>query len=185
MIPPGGLIPLFVVYQLWGTGIRTNPAQDRLAEEFNQTVPQAQAAGSTTVAPALPGDATTPGSTPSPAVAVTGPPGTAPGGDAIAAPRPGASIGQITIPKIGADFYMVEGVDLNYLAEGPGHFPGTPFPGQAGNAALAGHRTTWKAPFNRIDELAPGDTITIKTVQGDFTYEVLPAEGAPPDTGYR
>src|SRR5262249_21455978 len=89
----------------------------------------------------------------------------------------GDTIGQITIPKIGADFYIVEGVDLPLLTEGPGHFPGTPLPGQPGNAALAGHRVTYKAPFNRIDELAPGDDITVKTVQGTFTYEVMPQEG--------
>jgi sortase A len=103
------------------------------------------------------------------------------------APRPGDPIGQITIPKIGADFYMVEGVDLRWLQDGPGHFPGTPFPGQAGNAALAGHRTTFKAPFNRIDELVPGDTITVTTLQGTFTYKVLPQPGANPgeELGYK
>ncbi|MCX7620879.1 MAG: sortase [Acidimicrobiales bacterium] len=85
----------------------------------------------------------------------------------------GDPIGQIQIPKIGADFYMIEGVDLSLLKEGPGHFPETPFPGQPGNAALAGHRTTYLAPFNRIDELEPGDLITIRTEQGRFTYEVM------------
>jgi sortase A len=89
----------------------------------------------------------------------------------------GDAIGQITIPKIGADFTIVEGVDLPLLSEGPGHFPGTALPGQAGNAALAGHRVTYKAPFNRIDELSPGDDITIKTVQGTFTYQVMPQAG--------
>jgi sortase A len=89
----------------------------------------------------------------------------------------GDAVGQITIPKIGADFTIVEGVDLPLLSEGPGHFPGTSLPGQAGNAALAGHRVTYKAPFNRIDELSPGDEITIKTVQGTFTYQVMPQPG--------
>ena len=98
----------------------------------------------------------------------------------LAAPEPGQPIGQITIPQIGADFYMVEGTDLRWLKEGPGHFSGTPLPGQAGNAAVAGHRTTYKAPFNRIDELQPGDAITITTLQGTFTYEVLPQPGSDP-----
>ena len=73
-----------------------------------------------------------------------------------APPERGAPLGFIQIPQIGAEFYMVEGVELRWLQEGPGHFPQTPLPGQAGNAALAGHRTTYKAPFNRIDELKPG-----------------------------
>ena len=67
---------------------------------------------------------------------------------------------------------MVQGVDLKWLQEGPGHFPQTPLPGQPGNAAVAGHRTTYQAPFNRIDELVPGDIITAQTLQGTFTYKV-------------
>ena len=70
---------------------------------------------------------------------------------------------------------MVQGVDLWLLDEGPGHFPGTPLPGQPGNAAIAGHRTTYMAPFNRIDELEPGDTIDVTTLQGTFQFR-----GAPP-----
>jgi len=86
----------------------------------------------------------------------------------------GQTIGVIKIPKIGSDFAAIEGVDLPLLTEGPGHFPGTAFPGQAGNAAFAGHRVTYKAPFNRIDELVPGDKVEVETVQGKFTYEVMP-----------
>ncbi len=72
-------------------------------------------------------------------------------------------------------------MDLKWLKEGPGHFPSTPLPGQAGNAAIAGHRTTYKAPFNRIDELEPGDQVTITTLQGTFTYEVLPQAPSDPN----
>lgn len=89
----------------------------------------------------------------------------------------GQTIGVLRIPKIGSDFAMIEGVDLPLLTEGPGHFPGTAFPGQPGNAAFAGHRVTYKAPFNRIDELVPGDKIEVQTVQGKFTYEVMPQAG--------
>ena len=55
---------------------------------------------------------------------------------------------------------MVEGVSLADLKKGPGHYPETPLPGQEGNAAIAGHRTTYGAPFHRLDELKPGDEIT-------------------------
>ena len=76
------------------------------------------------------------------------------------------------IPAIGVDKIVVEGVSLADLKKGPGHYPETPLPGQEGNAAIAGHRTTYGAPFNRLDELEPGDEITVTTVQGEFTYEV-------------
>jgi sortase A len=67
---------------------------------------------------------------------------------------------------------VIEGVTLDDLKRGPGHYPDTPLPGQPGNAAIAGHRTTYGAPFNRINELEPGDEILITTVQGTFRYEV-------------
>jgi len=171
MIAAGVLILLFVVYQLWGTGLRTAAAQSQLRDEFDARL---RAATETTL-PAL--DETTTSTTTDPnAPAPTIAPPT-PGG-ALDPVKPGEALGNISIDKIGVDFQMVEGVDLNYLQDGPGHFPGTPFPGQSGNAALAGHRTTWAAPFNRIDELVPGDTITIETVQGLFTYAVVAPPGA-------
>jgi len=184
MISAGVLILLFVAFQLWGTGLRTGASQSAGLAEFQAKQAEASRAprGTTSTVP------TTIGTTAS--VAPTAPPTTGvaqPVTSDIAPPKPGEPIGVITIPKIGAEFVSFEGVDLNYLSKGPGHFPGTPFPGQAGNAALAGHRTTWAAPFNRIDELEPGDQIQIETVQGKFHYEVLPQLGPTPDTtiGYR
>ena len=96
-------------------------------------------------------------------------------------PRTGDPIGRIRIPSIGVDFIVIQGVDISDLKEGPGHFPQTPLPGQPGNVALAGHRTTYQAPFNRLDELRPGDEITFETVQGTFTYKVDAQPAAPGD----
>jgi sortase A len=183
MIRSGVLILLFVAYQLWGTGIHTSQAQDDLARRFQAQQQQLDAEGS---APTSTADTTTPTTAPgggSGSSSTIAPPAPAAAGS-IPVPAEGEPIGQITIPRIGADFYMVEGTDLKWLKEGPGHFAGTPLPGQAGNAAVAGHRTTYKAPFNRIDELEPGDPITIVTLQGTFTYEVMPQDpgsggGAP------
>jgi sortase A len=172
-IAVGALILLFVAYQLWGTGLGTSAAQGSLRDQF--TARQAEVDRSTT-ATTTP-SSTTPGATPT--TATTAPPQAADPA-AIAPPKPGDAIGQLQIPKIGSDFVMVEGVDLNDLAVGPGHFPGTPLPGQPGNAAVAGHRVTHGAPFNRIDELVPGDQITVTTLQGAFTYEVQPAPGTDP-----
>jgi sortase A len=98
-------------------------------------------------------------------------------------PEPGDPVGRIRIPAIGVDFISLQGVDLKWLKEGPGHFPQTPLPGQPGNVALAGHRTTYAAPFNRLDELQPGDEIAFETLQGAFTYRVDAHEaevGQPP-----
>lgn len=94
--------------------------------------------------------------------------GPMPEGDAVAA---------IRIPRIGVDKTVVQGVGVDDLKKGPGHYPQTPLPGQAGNASIAGHRTTYGAPFNRIDELDPGDEIFVKTVQGQFRYVVTDTEG--------
>jgi len=91
--------------------------------------------------------------------------------DTVPAPADGA-IGVIQIPKIGVDQAVVEGVGVEDLKKGPGHYPGTPLPGEAGNAAIAGHRTTYGAPFNRLDELKNGDSITVRTRAGTFRYEV-------------
>jgi sortase A len=84
----------------------------------------------------------------------------------------GEAIAIIKIPKIGVEKAVVEGVGVEDLKKGPGHYPGTPLPGQPGNAAIAGHRTTYGAPFYRMDELKPGDPIFITTRQGPFRYQV-------------
>ena len=174
LIAAGVLLLLFVVYQLWGTGLQTARAQADLERQFEQ-----QLATTTTTSPTT----TTVPSAPTTSIE-EGPADPA----ALPPPAKGDPLGRIVIPRIGVDFIFVEGVDLVYLQKGPGHFPTTPLPGQPGNAALAGHRTTWLAPFHRLDELQPGDPIDITTVQGTFRYEVLPqagdAPGAPP-SGHR
>ncbi len=95
---------------------------------------------------------------------------------AAAVPPPvlveGDSAARIRIPRIGVDKTVVEGVTTDALREGPGHYPGTPLPGQAGNSAIAGHRTTYGAPFHRLDELQENDLIYVTTVQGSFVYRV-------------
>lgn len=97
----------------------------------------------------------------------------------MAPPPEGEPAAIIAIDKIGVQHMVVEGVSRADLKKGPGHYPGTPLPGQAGNAAIAGHRTTYGAPFHRIDELVPGDVINVATPQGGFTYRVLPAPDNP------
>jgi sortase A len=82
-------------------------------------------------------------------------------------------VGFLTIPRIGmTDDVIVQGVGTDQLRQGPGHYPGTPLPGAPGNVAIAGHRTTYAAPFYNLNELQAGDPITIQTVGGTFHYAV-------------
>ena len=90
-------------------------------------------------------------------------------------------MGVITIPKIDLSMVVVEGTGDAQLQAGPGHYPGTPLPGEAGNAAIAGHRTTYLHPFYNLNELVAGDPITIETVQGIFLYHVTSSMAVPPD----
>jgi sortase A len=165
-ITAGVLILLFVAYQLWGTGIRQAQSQDRLRDEFAELLDETDAPTSTTTVDPTTTTTTTidPATTSTSVASEPAPP--------LAPPVDGAATAQIRIPKIGVDETVVEGVSLANLKHGPGHYPQTPLPGQEGNAAIAGHRTTYGAPFGRIDELEPGDEVLVQTVQGLFRYEV-------------
>lgn len=86
--------------------------------------------------------------------------------------KTGEPIGRIAIPAIGQRSIMVEGTGQAELREGPGHYEPTSLPGQRGTVGIAGHRTTWEQPFRRINELEPGDSITVTMAYGRFTYRV-------------
>jgi sortase A len=87
-------------------------------------------------------------------------------------PLKGDAIARIRIPAIGVDDYVVEGTDTGSLRKGPGHYPETPLPGDPGTAAIAGHRTTYGAPFREIDKLERGDRIVLDMPDGRFIYRV-------------
>ena len=93
---------------------------------------------------------------------------------------PGDGIGRIRIPAIGLDTVFVEGTDESSLEQGPGHYTETPFPGEGGTVGIAGHRTTYLAPFRKLDELEPGDPVELKMPYGTFTYTVGRAEVVDP-----
>ena len=97
-------------------------------------------------------------------------------------PEGGEAVARIVIPAIKMDEIVVEGTDVDALRKGPGHYSWTPMPGQPGNASIAGHRTTYGAPFANIGNLRPGDRITVQTAQGEFIYEVLAQDS--PTKGY-
>ncbi|MGZ4185379.1 MAG: class E sortase [Solirubrobacteraceae bacterium] len=84
----------------------------------------------------------------------------------------GDAVGRIVMPKIGASYDVVQGTDASSLEKGPGHYPSTPLPGLGQTVAIAGHRTTYLAPFRHIDELKPGDRIVLTMPYARFTYLV-------------
>jgi sortase A len=93
----------------------------------------------------------------------------------------GDPIGRIAIPALGADFVVVQGTDTASLRKGPGHYPSTTFPGLPGTVAIAGHRTTYLAPFRRVDDLKRGDRIVLTMPYGRFTYRVQRDQVVDPD----
>ncbi len=166
MVAAGLFLLGFVAFQLWGTGLQESNAQESLVADL-----------------APPGEATTSTADTESIVdqlaAID--PGTAP---PLPAPPVGQAVGFIEIPAIELTRVVVEGVSKAELKQGPGHYPDTPLPGQPGNSGIAGHRTTYGAPFNRIDELVPGDEVVLTTKQGRFVYRVIPGPSAPTQAWY-
>ncbi len=161
----------FVGYQLWGTGIQEARSQDKLAKDFGRAI---EAAGNTsttvTTSPTPTGsDPIVPTTAPAP----PGPPDQ-PFPHTIAE---GEGIASLKIPRIDLSKYVVAGVGVSDLRKGVGHFPNTPFPGQLGNSAIAGHRTTYGQPFYSLDKLKPGDEIVVSTILGGtYVYVVTGSE---------
>jgi sortase A len=84
----------------------------------------------------------------------------------------GDPIGRIVMPSIGVDIVVVQGTDTGDLTQGPGHYPDTPFPGEPGTTAIAGHRTTYLAPFRHLDSLEEGDGIELRMPYGTLEYRI-------------
>ena len=144
LIVTGFLMFLFVGYQLWGTGIEAAQSQQRLENAFSELLTPRETAVEVL------------GATPDPIVVANGDP-----------------VAEIEIPSIGIQRFVVAGVETTDLKKGPGHYPRTPFPGEVGNVAIAGHRTTYGEPFRQLDELVNGDSIVITDLFGrQFTYLV-------------
>ena len=80
----------------------------------------------------------------------------------------------LRIPKLDITRLVVQGTTPAALRAGVGHYVNTPLPGEVGNVGIAGHRTTFGRPFNRLDELKPGDTVTLETPFAIYTYKAVP-----------
>jgi len=163
-ITAGTLILLFVAYQLWGTGLQESRSQDELGQSFASVLATVEEGTSSTTT-----SSTTTTTQPGDRVAVEEAPLAT---QDLPLPAEGDPVAQIRIPSIGVNRTVVSGISLTQLKRGPGHYPETPMPGQGGNVAIAGHRTTYGQPFHNVDQLKPGDQILTTTVQGEFVYEV-------------
>ena len=208
LIAVGLLMFSFVGYQLYGTGIETAAAQRGLEDEFEDQLaqsdpveaPAVESTGSTSdpVVGTTPaeidaeqtdtvvssGSTSDPDSEPVIAAPSEQPPmpeAVVPVADQnLPSLENGDALARIEIPRIGVDDIVVAGVETADLKRGPGHFPDTPLPGQLGNSAIAGHRTTYGQPFRNVDKLAAGDEIRVTTLSGVYVYRVTGQEIVSP-----
>ena len=167
LISIGAGILLFVAWTLWGTGLYTNRQQDALSQQFDD-IPVLR----------VPVTEEEPFEVPE-----------------SFSPSPGEPAFRLIIPKIELRKIVVQGVGVEELRLGPGHYPecGPGFerplctdfeevwPGEMGRAVISGHRTTYGAPFWDLDKLQRGDPIVADTKWGEFTYRVTRTEIVAPD----
>ncbi len=165
LITVGLILLLFVAYQLWGTNVAERKAQDDLRDKFTTKLDKLKKGNVNTSNT----DPNSTGSNLDNPVLDPDPATVAQFNQEVVRGQP---IAIIKIPKIGLDHVVISGTDRTSLQKGPGHYPNTPLPGQLGNSAIAGHRTTYGSPFARLDELAVGDEIILVTIRGTFVYKM-------------
>lgn len=150
------------------------------AESIDESAPVVtDAVSSTTAAPPATVARTAPPSTSPPTVVVTLPQPLPP--PEPRADEPYVELGTVEIPAIGLSQPLLEGISLNTLDLGPGHWPGTAMPGQLGNVVVAGHRTSHGKVFRDIDRLVAGDEVVFTTGEGRFVYRVTGTTVVEPD----
>jgi sortase A len=170
LVTIGVVVLLLVAYELVGTGRVTAHAQARLRHELAQdwSSGPSGAGRMPQLDLSLPGFDASPAHPPQPHYAHV---------------ADGHPVAVLYLPSLDEHyrFVVVEGVTRTDLTKGPGHYPGTALPGQRGNLVVSGHRTTYLAPFNRIDQLRPGDPVVFETAQAWWIYRVagVPAYRLP------
>jgi sortase A len=179
----GMLLFGFVGYQLWGTGLQTAASQKALAKEFasKQRAPLPRPTTTVTVAPAT--TVAPVGGSAAPTAVATTTTTTQPLPEPLDIPEVDAVFAQLAIPRINMKANnILSGVSVDDLRKGVGHFRNTPLPGQKGNVALAGHRTTYGGPFLHIDQMQTGDPITFTNLLGEvYVYKVTSQTVVAPD----
>lgn len=152
LVGMGAMLLLYLVYSLLFTGVQTRQAQARILEEWELEIADGDAGEPEPVDP----------------------------GEALAVlqfARPGWP----DPPVQDGPLFVVEGTGVEDLKKGPGHYPQTAMPGQPGNFAVAGHRTTYGNPFFDLDDLRPGDEVYVTDRQGiRWVYSVIRQEVVAP-----
>jgi sortase A len=159
LITAGVVVLLFVGWQVWLGNLFSSNAQAEEAAALSQS----WSSGEKVIMP-------TPGSRPDP-----GPP------VVQAAPESAVQFANLIVPRLGADYVrpVAEGVSVDVLRTGIGHYPGTQTPGDVGNAAFAAHRTGNGSPFFDIEKMQIGDSIYFEMEAGWFRYKVRSLEYVP------
>lgn len=197
LLVAGLVVAGFLAQQLWLTSALAQRAQGGLSEALDEriaaTAPievvyepadlpaspfQADAAALEGASPAAAPFAGTPERTVPEAAAAPAGTGAEPESPAATlvtepAPERGEPMARLVVPAAGIDWTVVEGADRADLRSGAGHMPETALPGQPGNAVFSGHRTTYGAPFQHLDRLAPGDLVTVETASGTHVFAVV------------
>jgi sortase A len=153
VITLGLLLLLFAAWQLWWTDVVSDRAASQAVATLEDEFSHAPGTGSVLPASGIP-----PGIGEESAFAI------------------------VRIPRFGADYArpLVEGTGRPALALGLGHYAGTAGPGQVGNFAIAGHRTTYGRPFHDVDRLRDGDRVVVETLATVHVYEVTSREVVRP-----
>jgi sortase A len=159
LVTLGLVLLLFLVWQLWWTDVAAGRTQTQLAQQLEQSW------------------------TPPPKPHATGPATSEP---PVAEPldlKEGRAFALLHVPRFGADYVrpVIQGVGLDVLDRGVGHYPQSADPGAVGNFALAGHRVTYAKPFNQIAELRVGDPVVVETATSWFVYRVVGHTIVTPD----
>lgn len=163
LITAGLFVLAFVVWQLWWTDVESNRAQAATISTLERSFGPAPKVAPQGKAPR-----------PQPATPANAQP-TDPWSN-------GRAFAILRIPRLGADYArpILQGTDHDTLTQGLGHYPGTAGPGQIGNFAMAGHRTTYGRPLHEIDRLRPGDKVIVETRESYSVYAVAGHEIVSP-----
>jgi len=156
LVTAGALVLLFLVWQLVWTDVVADRAQTRTTDALEQQW-----------------DAAAEGDRPQVVAEVD-----APEAGAVVADLPSDVVAVLRVPRFGEDYVrpVLEGTGELVLQDGVGHYDGAALPGEVGNFAIAGHRTTWGAPFNPIADLVDGDAVVVETAEQFHVYRVASTE---------
>jgi sortase A len=158
LITLGLVLLLFLVWQLWWTDVAAGRTQTQETRDLRQS-------WAPTPAPSAPAATPSPSPSATPRVVDVAP----------LKLHAGKAFALLHVPRFGHDYVrpVIEGVDVDVLDRGVGHYPDSADPGAVGNFAVAGHRVTYGKPFNRIAELRPGDPVVVETAKAWFVYRVV------------